>query len=248
MKKPKWQDSPYYPKRELISKEEIEQRKIFLANLIGKEALENLDDQQNALEIEMMMKLGKTEDEISNRIIEMGYEQKSGRQEIHPLNDSMEVAPNVTTPSTDSYEEPRKPNDLSGGINPKGELKFSDFDIQNPEIPSNEEEFVSLVDEENSVVNIGNLTLAECREIVDILDSTITEAVKTKTNQSLKFRGKTRSINFSIIYIPKEDKEIISVTGRYVEDESDEGSYCHDFEVDGVTIEDWNKLKSLIQK
>lgn len=239
MEKQKWHDDPYYPKRESISDEEVEERKLFLANLIGKGKIENLDDQVNALEIEMMMKLGKSEDKINARKTQMGYKQKNGEQEtiqpIQPLSDDMEVAPKITT-------------DLEGGVKPKGELKFSDFDIQNPEIPIKENEFVSLVDEENSAVNISNLTLTECREVIGVLDSAVSEVAKTKINQSLKFRGKTRSINFSIVYIPEGNREIISVTGRDVEDENDKGSYCHDFEIDGMTIEDWNKLKSFIQK
>lgn len=128
----------------------------------------------------------------------------------------------------------------------KQALNFSDFDIQNPEIPDNDEGFVNLVDEENSAINIYNLTLGEYKEIISALDLVVAEAVKTKTDQSLKFRGKTRNINFTIAYIPKENTAIISITGRDVEGENDSGSYCHDFEIDGMTIEDWNKLKSII--
>lgn len=252
MEKQKWREDPHYSKRDSISNEEVEERKSFLAKLLGKEKLDNLDDQSNALEIEMMTKLGKSENEIHTRLTEMGYEQKSGRQEkippIQPLSDGTEVAPDITTPPRDSFEVPIKSKESEENFTSGRKVKFNDFDIQNPEIPTKEDEFVSLVDEENSVVNISNLTLAECREIIGALESTIVEVAKTKTNQSLKFRGKTRSINFSIVYISEDNQEIISVTGRDVEDENDKGSYCHDFEIDGMTIGDWNKLRSLIQK
>lgn len=252
MEKQKWHKDPYYPKRDSISNEEVEERKSFLAKLLGKEKIDNLDDQSNALEIEMMTKLGKSEDEINDRLTEMGYKQENGGQKkirpIQPLSDGTEVASDITTPPRDSFEVPRKLEESEENFTHGREVKFSGFGIQNPEIPTKEDEFVSLVDEENSAVNISNLTLVECREIIGALDLAIVEVAKTKTNQSLKFRGKTRSINFSIVYISEDDQEIISVTGRDVEDENDKGSYCHDFEIDRMTIEDWGKLKSLVQK
>lgn len=254
MQRQEWHDKEtHQPKRTAINKEEAEARLSFLAKLINKQSIglddaghPDLNDLKNALEIEMMMKPGRTKDEIDNRLNEMGYGQINGEpKKIQPID----MPPDKTlTPLSVSIEVPKNPGKPEDDFSPKKELNFSDFNIQTPEVPDKDEEFVSLIDEESSTINIYNLTLGECKEIIGALDSVIAEAVKTKTNQSLKFRGKTRSINFSIIYIPEDNREIISVTGRDVENEDDKGSYCHDFEIDGMTIEDWEKLKSLIQK
>jgi|GEM_PF-1807911 len=130
---------------------------------------------------------------------------------------------------------------------PKNEpITFNGFSIDNPEIPDNNDGFVALVDEESSLVNIYNLKRLELKEIFSFLDPVVQEAINTKSNKTAKFRGTTRNINFQVIYSNEDGTaDIVAINGRDVQDDDDAGDYCHDFEIEGINLEDWEKLRSL---
>ncbi len=133
-----------------------------------------------------------------------------------------------------------------GTVNPTKDksIVFSSFIVENPEIPSSADDFVSLVDEESSLINIRNLKRSELEEILQSLDPAVKQLLQTKSIESLRFRG-TRKINFSLIHGDEDGVDIIAISGRDIENEEDVGSYCHDFEIEGITSHDWEKLKSL---
>lgn len=140
---------------------------------------------------------------------------------------------------------PESPETGPGAPEQKAPISFSSFSIENPKIPDKDGDWVSLVDEESSAVNIDNLKRGEAKEIIEALNPIVEQAIKSKSNQTLEFRGTTRKINFRVEHYDEDGQDTISINGRDIEDENDEGSYCHDFEIEGITTDDWNKIKSL---
>lgn len=130
---------------------------------------------------------------------------------------------------------------------PKNEsITFNGFSIDNPDIPNNNDDFVMLADEESSLVNICNLTRPELKEIFSFLDPVVQEVLSTASTKTAKFRGATRNINFQISHANEDGTaDIVAINGRDVQDEDDPGDYCHDFEIEGINLEDWEKLKNL---
>lgn len=125
-------------------------------------------------------------------------------------------------------------------------ITFAGFSIDNPEMPNNDDDFVALVDEDSSLVNIYNLKRPELKEIFSFLDPIVQEVLSIEGTKTAKFRGTTRNINFQVTHSNEDGTaDNITINGRDVQDDDDDGDYCHDFEIEGINLEDWEKLKNL---
>ena len=132
-------------------------------------------------------------------------------------------------------------------LNRRGPILFDDFQVEDPQIPSSDEECVMLCDEDTGVMNIYNLTRRQSREIIQHLDLVVQEVLRLKGDGEYRFRSPWRNINFTVRYFEDGGRGFLSILGRDIADEDDdEGSYCHDFEIEAVTANDWLKLKNLL--
>ena len=119
-------------------------------------------------------------------------------------------------------------------------IEFSSFTVD-VKIPSNPDDFVDLYSEEGGEFYIDNLKEKDVMAILKELDPKVLNTFKTKKSTTLKYRNLGRKINFDI----ELSENGLSITGRNVKDEKDYGEYCHEFELIGITADDWEKLKSL---
>jgi hypothetical protein len=124
-----------------------------------------------------------------------------------------------------------------------GPVDFSDFQIEAPELPIGDDELIALVDEEDSVVVIHDLKRSEVRDMFQSLDSAVKETLRTGDTSRISVQKSNERFDFQI---SSREDDLVWISGRVFEEGYADGSYFHDFEINGITLEDWEKLKSLV--
>lgn len=122
-------------------------------------------------------------------------------------------------------------------------IEFSDFTIDSPEIPKEDDGWVTLIDEESSAINICNLSRKEAEMIIKALDPIVKEVVDNGNPQEVEITLEDKSIlKLNVDYID----ERLTIEGRKYEAEGDpSGDYFHDFVIESASVEDWQKIVEL---
>lgn len=122
-------------------------------------------------------------------------------------------------------------------------IEFSDFTIDSPEVPKENDGWVTLIDEESSAINICNLTRKEAEMIIKALDPIVKEVADSGNPQEVEIKPEDKSIlKLNIDFI--DDR--LAIEGRkYVSGGDPSGDYFHDFVIESAAIEDWQKIVEL---
>jgi len=127
-------------------------------------------------------------------------------------------------------------------------LKFDVFAISNPVLPPvGSSDFVSLLDDDSNAVTIMNLTRAEVAGIFAVLDHAVNMVSAYPSGwPAVDFHSPDKHIRFQVSSYPDDTFLTLSIDGCHIREGGLAGDYCHDFEIESITFEDWGKLKALI--